>query len=1109
MRLFYFILLFLILLPLPISAEDDREIFLGINTADVREDTSSVQFLNLFSSAIPLSETVPWGSKKEVTYDENGWPDNLNGGQAGTKFLNRLPEDTVEGGFFTVLYDGEGEIFYGNDARLVVHRPNKDIIEIKAGKDKILNASLFIRKSNPENYIRNIRILPEGGVCKGAAHQRVKSPADCLGVEYLSFEDNHLNPWAAEQREQQEKLIKDKLTQEIKAKDILAEKALVKEGDKEKVEEEKDEIKEADEQKNEEKVNKVVSEKDETREDTGKTEKSSDKITKVETKNNDEAVKEEEKSSDVTTVDSTEIKDKAVEEVAKTDVVDKDAFVVKGFSDPKKALLFNPEYLSFMKDFQMVRFMNMSGMTRNPVVDWDKRNSLKKATWGGKYGSRGAPVEMMVALSNHIDAYPWFSMPYKASDDYITKFGEYVKEHLKPELKTYIEYSNEVWNPIFIHHDYAIQQGMKEKLDKKKSQAGYKWFSKRSVQTFKLWEDVFDGNDRLIRVMGGWVSNQILSNTLLAYEDAYKHTDALAIGPYFSALPRVLRRTKTVDEVFKAMLDKKTKEGMESTVGYIKKQVKVTNSFGVDLVAYEGGQHLVDWNTRKVDEHPNPLLYAANRDPRMGILYDELMNEWHRAGGKLFVAFSAPRIYSWYGSWGIKEHIRQARSDAPKYDSLLRYLNARLYPKQLPQPGISAKEMAEMSGEVKNIKIGYAKTPQMIWNMNNQQQIKTGLKNNKPRDIDAHWQANWDTKNLYMSFAINDDDISEGDEITLTLDTTSVAQDLEKEKEQQKLDIANEKALLEKQKKEKALRKIKYERIAREKKEKAEAKKEKIEVKKVDDKQEKNEKKSVNDSKVKKETKNVQNEDKTIDKKETKLEEIKATPQQIAMDKIVAAMKNTESKIDKVKSKEEDKGKTKTKEEKKDKLSSNSENEKDNKTDNNYKTKAKKDTEITDTETVKKDKATETDTENKVDKTKDTKLTESKQSDTKNTEEDVEKTDENATTETGITVQPEPGLQKEFAENVITFTLTPFDAINKHSRITLSDSGYLINVAIPWSEIYYDTDISEIQMKSGDRLGVNIIVKDYDKDEKGNKELISADTSLPLPKLVLKNILFE
>jgi len=1017
MRFCYFILLLAVSLP-TFAAEDEQEIFLGINTADVREDTSSVQFLNLFSSAIPFGETVPWGSSKQVTYDENGWPNNLKEGQAGTKFLNRLPEDTVEDGFFTVLYDGEGEMFYGNDARLVVHRPNKDIIEIRAGKDKILNASLFIKKSNPDNYVRNIRILPEGGICKGAAHIRVKSPDDCGGVEYLSFEENHLNPWALEQR---------KKLDEEKSKALLQDQG--------------------------ELVATVAQE-----------------------------------SVDI--------------------IEDKEAFVIKGFTDPNKALLFNPEYLNFMKDFQMVRFMNMSGMTRNPVVDWDKRNTLKKATWGGKYGSRGAPVEVMVALSNVIDAYPWFSMPYKASDDYIKQFGEYVNANLKPTLKAYIEYSNEVWNPIFIHHDYAINEGMKQKLDKKKSQAGYKWYSKRSVQTFKLWEEVFGGKDRLIRVMGSWASNQIMSSTVLKYKDAYKHTDAIAIGPYFSAHPRVLRRTKTVDDVFKAMLDKKTKWGMKSTVNYINKQAKVAKSYGVDLVAYEGGQHLVDWNTRKVDQHPNKLLYAANRDPRMGILYDELMNEWQRAGGKLFVAFSAPRIYSWYGSWGIKEHIRQARSDAPKYDSLLRYLSSRLYPKQLPQPGINQQEIADMGGIVKNIKIAYAKTPQMIWDMSHQQQIKTGLKDNNPRDIDAHWQANWDTKNLYLSFAINDDDIAAGDEITLTLDTTSAAQDLEKEKAQEKLDIANEKDLLEKQKKAKALRKIEYQRIAKEKKEKELAlekeKEEKKEEKKELAEKAKLEKKTDDKSEVKTA---VKTEDKAKAESRTVVENSDIEKLASKDDKLVSkddketkdVVSAIEAEMKKASNSDKQKSDTKKQEEKVETVVAKKSDE----------TKTKK-------ETAKDKELLATEKEGKDAEKGKEKIAETK-ADTKKAEEVVSTTDKGPKSEPvedpqpaeSFEQKPEPGLKKSFAENVITFTLTPFDELNQQSRLTLSDSGYLINVAIPWSEIYYDTDVSEIQMKSGDRLGVNIVVKDYDKDEKGNKELISADTNLPLPKLVLKNTLFD
>lgn len=605
--------------------EDKNDAILGINTADIREDTSSIQFLNLFKSAIPFEETVPWGSSKEVEYDENGWPTNLNGGKAGTKFLNRLPEGTIEDGFYTVLYDGEGEIFYGNDARLIVHRPGKDVIEIKAGKDKILNASLFIKKTTADNYIKNIRILPEGGICKGAPHLRVTSAEFCAKSQYLSFEEH-----------------------------------------------------------------------------------------------NDE-------------------------------------------------ILFNPDYLNFMKDFQVVRFMNMSGMTRNPVENWEERNKPEKATWGGRAGlySRGAPVEVMVALANTIKAHAWFSMPYQASDDYIKKFGEYVKLHLDPNLKAYIEYSNEVWNPIFIHHDYAINKGLEAKLDEKKSPAGYKWYSRRSVEVFKIWEDVFGGNGQLVRVMGSWASNQNMSSQVLAFEDAYKHTDAIAIGPYVSSHPKELRKAETVDDVFESMMDKSSKWGMKTIISYIKKQQKVASSFGVDLIAYEGGQHLVDWNTRKVDEHPNPLLYAANRDPRMGILYDELMREWRRAGGKLFVAFSAPRIYSWYGSWGVKEHIRQPRSEAPKYDSLLRYLENTLHPEKNNNPTTQSL----MAKKVKfTIRVPYAKAPYQIWDMSIKNAIKSHSESTNPSDISAHWQANWDSKHLYLSLAITDDDVQKGDEILLTLD---------------------------------------------------------------------------------------------------------------------------------------------------------------------------------------------------------------------------------------------------------------------------------------------------------------------------------------------------
>ncbi|WP_299872426.1 hypothetical protein [uncultured Cocleimonas sp.] len=1081
------------------TAKERPEPVLGINTADVREDTSSVQFLDLFKSSIPFKETVPWGSSKGLEYDKNGWPTDLKEGQAGTKFLNRLPEETVEDGFFTVLYDGEGTIFYGNDARLIVHRPNKDIIEIKAGKDKILNASLFIKKSNPDDYIRNIRILPEGGICKGVPHIRVKSDLDCDKGKYLSFEDNHLNPLATEQRSDQLKEETDEKSMVEKSSNTKGSNDTSKESVKAKPDDEKEK-------------SVVINKQD----------------------NDDDKNNKETKTIENTVTDTTKHKTNKPE--------------IKGYSDVDKAIVFNPDYLDFMKDFQVVRFMNMSGMTRNPVEKWEDRNTLRKASWGGKYGSRGAPVEVMVALSNRNKADPWFSMPYKASDEYIREFGEYVNTHLDKDLKAYIEYSNEVWNPIFTHHDYAIAEGMKLKLDEKKSIAGYKWYSLRSVETFKIWEKIFGGTDRLVRVLGSWASNQTMSSTILSYKDAFKHTDAIAIGPYFSAHPRVLRRAKTVDDVFKAMLDKTTKWGMDSTLNYIKKQANVAKSYGVDLVAYEGGQHLVDWNTRKVDEHPNKLLYAANRDPRMGILYDELMEGWQRNGGKLFVAFSAPRIYSWYGSWGLKEHIRQPRSEAPKYDSLLRYLNARLYPEEQPDT-IDSSSMKSLNGEIPEIPVIYAKAPNDIWSLKNPHIIKSTLKDNSKRDISASWQASWDTKHLYISLAVNDDDLETGDSVRLTLDTTTDEQIKAKKIAQEKIDIQTEKKLLAKKKEEQAARKKVYEARA-----KAQAKKEqekkgreqekeknkledtKTDTNNTDSYPVKEEKSNTSITKEKKDeesanktketsTKSVDEPEKTVVKKEKEKLEVINDKVEATSEKTISATEIATQKIEK---------------EIKESLETNNVaskfTSKEKELDSKDKTVSKENSESSKTEKVifkeeieskivePKTKDSKTNSSN-IDKAEKTDLKDQESTESNNDQETVKSTNEEANNESPKVISK---------ENAISFIFTPFDDATSQARTIKTDAGYLLNLAIPWNQIYSNNDSYEIedkevdgikdkdqnkdksekitevfQAKPGDKLGINFVISDVDIDEKGSKELRSADTNLPLPKIVLKNSLVE
>ncbi len=503
---------------------------LGMNTNEILESDASMPFIDLMRAAMPFQEASPWLTKGNVLYDTNGWPANLNGGQAGTRFLSNLPAAVIPEGTYTVLYDGEGDIQYMNDAILIERQPGRDSIAIAAGDDGILNTSLLITRSNPQNYVRNIRILPPGGICASNPFQRVASAAAC--------------------------------------------------GD------------------------------------------------------------------------------------------------FKSFVEHSDSIIFNPDFMAFMKDFRAIRFMNMSGVTRSDERTWLDRNQMSKATWGGKEATRGAPLEIQVELANRLNADPWFTLPHGADDNYVREFASYVKQHLNSNLKPHIEYSNEAWNTIFTQANYMIDMGMRLGLDSNAQRAGHRYYSQRSVEIFKIWEGVYGGSERLVRILAGWTVNDKLTETVLSHQDAYKHVDAFAIGPYVFGGHAEIRNVRTVEEAFDLINNPIYRHSLDKEMGYVRMQKAITDKYGLRLVAYEAGQGLADFKTKSDDEFPNPVLFAANRDPRMRGVYDRLLNAWKAEGGTLFMHYTAPRTFTKHGPWGTKEYITQPLSQAPKYQALLDFIRS-------------------------------------------------------------------------------------------------------------------------------------------------------------------------------------------------------------------------------------------------------------------------------------------------------------------------------------------------------------------------------------------------------------------------------------------------
>jgi len=602
----------------------------GINANELHHEDASFPFVDLFRQADPFKDNFfELDDAELVEYDDNGWPIKLNGAEVGTKFIGKMPAAALPAGEYIVLYDGHGQLRYGHDVKRVESKQGRELIRFdpaQEGEPGEIDASLVITQSHESDPLRNIRILPPGGICRDNPYQYVANGDSC--AEYLSFEKYYTS------------------------------------------------------------------------------------------------------------------------------------------------ILFNPDYLNFVKDFSVIRFMAMSGITRNPERYWHERPNLQEATWGGGYGERGAPLEIQVELANRMQADAWFNLPHAADDEYVRNFAEYVHKNLSPDLKVYIEYTNEVWNTSFSHSEYTQKKGIEAGFNVNSVEAGFQYYVQRAGEVFSIWEDIFGGRERFVRVMGSWDTRPDISRKLLGQFEGYKHADALAIAPYFGGNTRGYRESSTVDEIFKLTSEPDSFRSLHEVLEHIHTQAKIAKQFGVKLIAYEGGQGLVDWATREPDQHPNPLFFAANRDPRMGPLYTKMLDGWKEVGGDLFVMFSSPRTCQWFGCWGLKEHIRQARDDAPKYDSTLGFIEdnrdwefAELGEQAVDTSAVQgAKAVAKpRAADEPIIVFRPANDPERYFFLENPRTLDTLISGESwvKRDLFGKWQGKWDKEFLYLSVQVYDEAIQQ------------------------------------------------------------------------------------------------------------------------------------------------------------------------------------------------------------------------------------------------------------------------------------------------------------------------------------------------------------
>ncbi|MCY3024302.1 MAG: hypothetical protein NTW87_35445 [Planctomycetota bacterium] len=352
-------------------------------------------------------------------------------------------------------------------------------------------------------------------------------------------------------------------------------------------------------------------------------------------------------------------------------------FVMPGCEQTYKDNPFRQGFLDMWGPMSAYRFMDWMETNGSKIVKWSDRPKPEDATCTAK----GVPLELMLDLCNRQLIEPWFCMPHQADDDFVRQFATMVRERLDPTLHVYIEYSNEVWNGGFVQHKYAEEKAKELGLGPKERpwEGAGMFHAQRSVEIFKLWEEVFGGKERLVRVIawqaaGGeyWSDKMVLS-----FKDAGKNADALAIAPYITmCIPQKggkggLDAETVAGWTVEQVLEHAETKALPECIAWMKTQKKVADKYGLRLLAYEGGQHLVGVGGGENNQKMTDLFMAANRHPRMGEIYRKYYDAWKEAGGDLFCVFSSVGGWSKWGSWGLAEYYDDTPEKCPKLKATL------------------------------------------------------------------------------------------------------------------------------------------------------------------------------------------------------------------------------------------------------------------------------------------------------------------------------------------------------------------------------------------------------------------------------------------------------
>jgi len=395
---------------------------------------------------------------------------------------------------------------------------------------------------------------------------------------------------------------------------------------------------------------------------------------------------------------------------------------------------FHPLFLREMQTYGTLRFMQFLGIADGYLnadrlnepqqrIAWQDRSQLADAQWATGWQDGPPPYELLFELAAVLDADIWMNLHFWADDAFIQALADFSLQHMPAQRVLYLEWNNEIWNgaPPYGWAGQRVDQWAEQKWPAAQY-PGVSSFTKRmnyvgmrTQQICDIWRTAWgDQAERVRCVMPGgpwgFPAEQALDCPLYVASDGVvdctSHIHAVAAAPYFGgyisdfsnaeggAFEQLVTWSAQSDgglaSLFAELQSGNLAAGvsaLDQARGVMQANRAVADRFGLALIAYEGGQHLTPYSPlgTSCNEWNNPaqcapyfaiqnLYMAANRDARMGALYDDYLQAWSAETGSLFVHFAGLQHNNGqYGSWGAKEYAGQADDSAPKYLALRRW----------------------------------------------------------------------------------------------------------------------------------------------------------------------------------------------------------------------------------------------------------------------------------------------------------------------------------------------------------------------------------------------------------------------------------------------------